>query len=246
MGTSLQRRDRPRCWRGIGDVLACARWRALDHRGPRAGVRLVAMKPRMRSSVSVVMRPPLRSRLASLPSLTARRPKVDFRQPGLPAIVGDFLEQLLRVHGARPRCFLAVPRKRLFARLLRAGPERMRPNLRGRVNHKIAHYLSGTCIWAISQLTIKRWKHIEYWLSALTGGPLPTMEKTSVVGSMPTIGRPRCSAKINGDSALCLSASCTRTLRSARSKAGVTCTMDGKDTCRASPPTSLICSPSGR
>jgi len=35
----------------------------------------------MRSSVSVVMRPPLRSRLASLPSLTARRPKVDSATP---------------------------------------------------------------------------------------------------------------------------------------------------------------------
>ena len=53
----------------------------------------------MRSSVSVVMRPPLRSRLASLPSLTARRPKVEFGQAGLAAIVGDFLQQLLRVHG---------------------------------------------------------------------------------------------------------------------------------------------------
>src|SRR5215472_12563738 len=35
----------------------------------------------MRSSVSVVMRPPLRSRAASLPSLTARRPKVDSARP---------------------------------------------------------------------------------------------------------------------------------------------------------------------
>ena len=42
---------------------------------------LRAMKARMRSSVSVVMRPPLRSRLASLPSLTARRPKVDSASP---------------------------------------------------------------------------------------------------------------------------------------------------------------------
>jgi hypothetical protein len=39
------------------------------------------MKLRMRSSVSVVMRPPWRSRLASLPSLTARRPKVDSARP---------------------------------------------------------------------------------------------------------------------------------------------------------------------
>ena len=39
------------------------------------------MKPRMRSSVSVVMRPPLRRRLASLPSFTARRPKVDSARP---------------------------------------------------------------------------------------------------------------------------------------------------------------------
>jgi hypothetical protein len=42
---------------------------------------LFAMKARMRSSVSVVMRPPLRRRLASLPSLTARRPKVDSASP---------------------------------------------------------------------------------------------------------------------------------------------------------------------
>ena len=42
---------------------------------------LRAMKLRMRSSVSVVMRPPLRRRLASLPSLTARRPKVDSARP---------------------------------------------------------------------------------------------------------------------------------------------------------------------
>ena len=40
-----------------------------------------AMKARMRSRVSVVMRPPLRRRLASLPSLTARRPKVDSASP---------------------------------------------------------------------------------------------------------------------------------------------------------------------
>src|SRR5882757_8012956 len=40
-----------------------------------------AMKERMRSSVSVVMRPPLRRRLASLPSFTARRPKVDSASP---------------------------------------------------------------------------------------------------------------------------------------------------------------------
>ena len=55
---------------------------SLDHDGtaaPAAG--WAAMKPWMRSSVSVVMRPPLRSRAASLPSLTARRPKVDSASP---------------------------------------------------------------------------------------------------------------------------------------------------------------------
>src|SRR5262249_1404546 len=45
------------------------------------GARFSAMKARMRSSVSVVMRPPLRRRLASLPSLTARRPNVDSASP---------------------------------------------------------------------------------------------------------------------------------------------------------------------
>src|SRR5262245_12337355 len=49
----------------------------------RAGApsELRAMNARMRSSVSVVMRPPLRKRLASLPSFTARRPKVDSARP---------------------------------------------------------------------------------------------------------------------------------------------------------------------
>src|SRR5262245_55347474 len=46
-----------------------------------SGARFSAMKARMRSSVSVVMRPPLRRRLASLPSFTARRPKVDSASP---------------------------------------------------------------------------------------------------------------------------------------------------------------------
>ena len=57
------------------------------------------MKPRMRSSVSVVMRPPLRRRLASLPSFTARRPKVEFGQAALAAEFGDFLQDGV-VHGA--------------------------------------------------------------------------------------------------------------------------------------------------
>src|SRR5437588_4997184 len=39
------------------------------------------MKSRIRSSVSVVMRPPLRRRLASFPSFTARRPNVDSARP---------------------------------------------------------------------------------------------------------------------------------------------------------------------
>src|SRR5262249_1654572 len=49
----------------------------------RAGApsELCAMKARIRSSVSVGMRPPLRKRLASLPSLTARRPNADSASP---------------------------------------------------------------------------------------------------------------------------------------------------------------------
>jgi hypothetical protein len=50
-------------------------------RASGAAIRLLCMKPRMRSSVSVVMRPPLRRRAVSLPSLTARRPKVDSASP---------------------------------------------------------------------------------------------------------------------------------------------------------------------
>jgi hypothetical protein len=46
-----------------------------------AGARGRAIKARTRSSVSVVTRPPSRSRLTSLPSLTARRPNVDSAMP---------------------------------------------------------------------------------------------------------------------------------------------------------------------
>src|SRR6266404_553969 len=67
---------RHRCGRGDGG----ARARSMTA-GRASAVRLVSMKPRMRSSVSVVMRPPLRSRAVSLPSLTARRPKVDSARP---------------------------------------------------------------------------------------------------------------------------------------------------------------------
>ena len=62
------------------------------------------IKPWMRSRVSVVMRPPLRSRAASLPSFTARRPKVELGEAGLPAIIGYFPgQQLLGVHGNASR-----------------------------------------------------------------------------------------------------------------------------------------------
>src|SRR5215203_1045802 len=56
-----------------------------------------------------------------------------FSQTSLPAIIGNFLQQLLRVHGACPRVSPRVPRLRLLARLLRARPERMRPISRGKV-----------------------------------------------------------------------------------------------------------------
>src|SRR5215218_10111512 len=42
-----------------------------------------------------------------------------------------------------PGCLPRVPRMRLFARLLRAGPWRMPPISRAKVNHKTAHYLNG-------------------------------------------------------------------------------------------------------
>ena len=49
--------------------------------GRATALALFVMKLRMRSSVSVVMRPPWRSLLASFPSLTALRPKVDSARP---------------------------------------------------------------------------------------------------------------------------------------------------------------------
>ena len=62
------------------------------------------------------------------------------------------------------------------------GLMRMRPISTGRVNHKIAHHLSGTSIWAIAHCN-KCWKISMISHVRLTWRPPPTMEKTSVVGS---------------------------------------------------------------
>src|SRR5262249_59658253 len=63
------------------DISASSRGRAMIAGRANVVALLLVMKARMRSRVSVVMRPPLRSRVVSLPSLTARRPKVDSASP---------------------------------------------------------------------------------------------------------------------------------------------------------------------
>ena len=105
-----RRRSAARSAAAPGSIRRCASCARAITVGRMVAWRLVAMKARMRSSVSVVMRPPWRRRLASLPSLTARRPKVDSAKAGLPAIVGNFLQQLLGVHRSASRRFLGRSR----------------------------------------------------------------------------------------------------------------------------------------
>ena len=103
--------------RGLGGDAAADAARGSRSRSITAGarpraVRLVSMKARMRSSVSVVMRPPLRSRGGELAVVDGAAAEGRFRKPALAAIVGDFLQQFLRVHGAMPRLGFA-PRLRV-------------------------------------------------------------------------------------------------------------------------------------
>jgi hypothetical protein len=69
----------------------------------------------------------------------------------------------------------------------------MRPILRGRVNHKIAHYLGGN-VYGLLPTEIKRWK-ISIFALRVDRRPPPTMEKTSVVGSCLPTAAP-CNPKI--------------------------------------------------
>src|SRR5713226_7864724 len=101
------------------------------------------MKARMRSSVSVVMRPPWRSRLASLPSLTARRPNVDSAKP--------VWRQYSEISCSSSCAFMAnvpgfphpVPGGAACCRLIRRGTDEIGPIPWFRVNHKFAHYWDG-------------------------------------------------------------------------------------------------------
>ena len=99
------------------------------------------MKPRMRSSVSVVMRPPLRRRLASLPSFTARRPKVELGKAALAAEVGDFLQDCV-VHGRTLGAWLLLGFRVWTAR----SPASLGESQSSRhffVNHKASHHNRG-------------------------------------------------------------------------------------------------------
>ena len=53
----------------------------------------VSMKARMRSSVSVVMRPPLRKPRGELAVIDGAAAEGRFREPAVAAIVGDFLQE---------------------------------------------------------------------------------------------------------------------------------------------------------
>src|SRR5580704_9914904 len=100
----------------------------------------------MRSSVSVVMRPPLRSRAVSLPSFTARRPKVDSASP----VWRQYSEISCRSCWAfmmgKPGANLAPKvssdETRVFL-FLRGSVTSNEPRGRTGVNHKIAHSGSG-------------------------------------------------------------------------------------------------------
>src|ERR1043166_9386874 len=111
------------------------------------------MKARMRSSVSVVMRPPLRSRLASLPSLTARRPKVDSATPvrrqksAISRRMASFMPCLVgTVIARRPKADEAIQEQQPRRGWLgdRFASLAMTPTGRAGVNHKIAHWRVGS------------------------------------------------------------------------------------------------------
>ena len=113
-GTDRSRGDgwRHRCERrhgcgaeASGDVPACV-LRPRDHRGPRAGVAVGRHEAadaveRLGGDAAAVAQPAGELAVVDRAAAEGR-----FGQAGLPAIVGDFLQQFLRVHGACPRCFL--------------------------------------------------------------------------------------------------------------------------------------------
>ena len=104
-------------------------------------VSFAAMKERMRSRVSVVMRPPWRSRVASLPSLTARRPNVDSASP--------VLRQYSEISWSSSCAFMAVRLGFPLSDAAAFSPSKqrriaqIRPSPCAGVNHKFAHYFDG-------------------------------------------------------------------------------------------------------
>src|SRR5580693_3649160 len=124
------------------------------------------INPWIRSSVSVVMRPPLRSRAASLPSLTARRPKVDSASP----VWRQYSEISCRScwafmmgePGANLAPKVSSDETRVFL-FLRGSVTSNEPRGRAGVNHKIAHSGSGqingqfpTLMWDAKEAEPKR------------------------------------------------------------------------------------------
>ena len=125
VGRARRMRDRHRAVASAA-ARAALRVRSITSGRESAGLPWwLAMKPRMRSSVSVVMRPPLRRRLASLPSLTARRPKVDSARP--------HWRQKSEI-SCRMASFMAVS-----SWPVRCEPWTKRPRVEALVNHKRSH-----------------------------------------------------------------------------------------------------------
>src|SRR4029079_6146243 len=145
----------------------CLIRRARDHRGPRAGGAVAGHETTDSVESLGGDAAPVAKPAGELAVVDRAPAEGGLGQARLPAIIGNLLQQFLRVHGGDPRVSPRVPRMRLFARLLRAGPGRMRPISRAAVNHKSAHYIVGI-IYGLSPTAISRSKSVEFLVSRET------------------------------------------------------------------------------
>ena len=113
--------------------------RARHHRGPRAGLAV-----RLHEGADAVERlggdaPAVAQPAGELAVVDGAAAEGRFRKAGVAAIVGDFLQQFLRVHRGTPWRFLRS-RAGGFSRVsIGAGPIESEPILREWVNHKSSH-----------------------------------------------------------------------------------------------------------
>jgi hypothetical protein len=140
--------------------------------------------------------------------LTARRPEGGFGQAGLPAIIGNFLQQLLRVHARVSPVFPRVPAPSVRSHLNWIGAA-FRSSLRAGALSKATNFVgvgqpqtSPPCqwdnIWAIA-LRHKRQK-MQVFFGVKEAGCRCEYRKNGFCGQRPT--SPAASGeKIRGDSA---------------------------------------------